>query len=144
MSNLPNFREISENFEFLDDWEDRYRYLIEIGQMLSPISEKQRVEENKVHGCASQVWLVFEDENKSDSLAIYFNGDSDAQIVKGIVGIMIALFSGLTPDEISKIDAVEILEKLNLSEHLTSQRSNGLKAMVERIHAKARSYKKFT
>ncbi len=133
------FEEISENLSFLDDWEDRYRYLIELGGALGPISEEDRSAANKVSGCVSQVWLVTEVENKDGQKLLYFKGDSDAMIVKGLVAVLIALFSGKSSEQIAKIEAIEKLDALGLREHLTSQRANGLVAMVERIRHEARS-----
>ena len=137
--NSPTFEEISENLSFLDDWEDRYRYLIELGQTLSPLTENERSSENKVHGCVSQVWLSVGEVRSGDGITLEFRGDSDAMIVKGLVAILISLFSGSTPNQICEMDAIAILDELGLREHLTSQRSNGLVAMVERIHAEAKS-----
>jgi len=134
MTNLPEFSQISDNLEFLDDWEDRYRYLIELGQSLPPISEDEKSETNKVHGCTSQVWLIVDDNEGK----LHFHGDSDAMIVKGLVATLIALYSNLSASEITKIDAIKILDNLNLREHLTSQRSNGLIAMVNRIQDEAK------
>ncbi len=139
MKHLPNFTEIKENLEFLDDWEDRYRYLIELGQMLEPLSEADHNEDNKVHGCASQVWLIVDEIKAQNNLILNFRGNSDALIVKGLVAVITSLYSGLTPSEILKIDALKILDELNLHEHLSSQRSNGLKAMVQRIQNYASS-----
>jgi len=135
MTNLPEFSQISDNLEFLDDWEDRYRYLIELGQSLPPINEDEKSETNKVHGCTSQVWLIVDDNEGK----LHFCGDSDAMIVKGLVATLIALYSNLSASEITKIDAIKILDNLNLREHLTSQRSNGLIAMVNRIQDEAKS-----
>ncbi len=140
MNYNEKFSQIVENLDFLDDWEDRYRYLIELGQELEPISEDERSSGNKVQGCVSQVWLVTDEIDKNGKKILHLRGDSDAAIVKGLVGVLIALYSDLPPDEIIKIDAIKIFDELKLREHLTSQRSNGLVAMVERIKAKAKSY----
>lgn len=139
MNMQTNFDEITENIGFLDDWEDRYRYLIELGQNLSPLSDEERSAKNKVHGCVSQVWLAVQEEHMADGTVLHLRGDSDAMIVKGLVAVLIALYSGKTVEQIEQIDAVSILDELNLREHLTSQRSNGLVAMVERIRLEARS-----
>ena len=139
MNMQTNFDEITENIGFLDDWEDRYRYLIELGQNLSPLSDEERSAKNKVHGCVSQVWLVVQEEHLADGKILHLRGDSDAMIVKGLVAVLIALYSGKTVEQIEQIDAVSILDELNLREHLTAQRSNGLISMVERIRAEARS-----
>jgi len=138
--NSPSFEEISENLGFLDDWEDRYRYLIELGQTLSPLTQSERNSENKVHGCVAQVWLCVTETRAGDEITLEFRGDSDAMIVKGLVAVLISLFSGSTPKQICEMDAIAILDELGLREHLTSQRSNGLVAMVDRIHAEAKSY----
>lgn len=138
MTHLPLFAEISENLEFLDDWEDRYRYLIELGNAVPPITEEERNSENKVSGCVSQVWLVV-DEIDGNGMTLSFRGDSDAMIVKGLVAVLISLYSGKTPTEIAQTDAIAILDDLGLREHLTAQRSNGLRAMVQRIQSEAQS-----
>ena len=123
---------ITEDFELLDDWEDRYRYLIELGRALPDLSPEEMSEETKVRGCVSQVWLVSEtDGSKPPHLS--FRGDSDAHIVKGLVAIALALFSGRTPEEIAATDAEALFTQLGLQEHLTPQRSNGLRSMVARI-----------
>ncbi len=133
-----SFDEISENLSFLDDWEDRYRYLIELGGTLEPIDEEERSAANKVSGCVSQVWLVTESLLHENEKLLRFRGDSDAMIVKGLVAVLIALFSGKSAEQIAEIKAIEILDELGLREHLTSQRANGLVAMVERIQHEAR------
>ena len=129
--------DIETDFELLDDWEDRYRYLIELGRQLPPLPDGAQNDESKVRGCVSQVWLV------SDVIAetpprLTFFGDSDAHIVKGLVAIAMALFSGRTADEIEQIDAEARFSRLGLQEHLTPQRSNGLRSMVSRIKDDAR------
>ncbi len=132
------FDDILEDFAFLDDWEDRYRYVIELGRKLPPLSEDERTQENKVQGCASQVWLATHAENSgADRPRLIFHGDSDAHIVRGLIAILFSLYSGKPADEILKINADEMLTRLNLTEHLTPQRSNGLSAMVRRIRADA-------
>ena len=136
MTEQPDFSQISENFSFLDDWEDRYRYLIELGQALPPLPEDQRTAENKISGCVSQVWLVA-NKNEEAPPRIFFVGDSDAMIVKGLVAILMALYSGRPASEIAEIDALNVLDGLGLREHLTTQRSNGLAAMVKRMRAEA-------
>jgi cysteine desulfuration protein SufE len=127
---LPSFEEIVSNFEFLDDWDDRYRYLIELGRMLEPLSEEAHIDANKVQGCASQVWLETRIEDNS---IMYFKGDSDAHIVKGLVALMIVIHSGKIPQDIMNIDTFSLFQSLGLADHLTPQRSNGVKAMVGRI-----------
>ncbi len=136
MIDLPSFAEISENFSFLDDWEDRYKYLIELGQALPPLPDDQRTAENKVSGCVSQVWLTARRSDDAER-RIFFAGDSDAMIVKGLVAILLALYSGRPASEIAATDALAVLDELGLREHLSTQRSNGLAAMVKRIHAEA-------
>lgn len=133
MSEPQAFREIAENLGFLDDWEDRYRYLIELGQALPPLSPEERSQENKVHGCVSQVWLVSEHDGPN----LRYRGESDALIVKGLVAVLIALYSGRSASEIAATDAIAIFDELGLREHLTTQRSNGLVAMVNRIRGEA-------
>lgn len=136
MSQTPAFTEIAENLSFLDDWEDRYRYIIELGQALPPLADADRTPENKVHGCASQVWLA---TDADASAHLRYRGDSDAMIVKGLVAILIALYSGRPADEIAATDAIAIFDKIGLREHLTTQRSNGLVAMVNRIRSDAKA-----
>ena len=131
--------EIVDNFSLLDEWDDRYRYVIELGRGLEPLSERDRNEKNKVQGCASQVWLattVHPDGRGAPVLT--FSGDSDAHIVRGLVAIVLTLFSGRTPKEILSTDALAVFEEFGFREHLTPQRSNGLRSMVERIKTDAR------
>jgi cysteine desulfuration protein SufE len=129
------FEEIRENLSFLDDWEDRYRYIIELGQALPPLAESEKTAENKVQGCVSQAWLV--SSRNGDRLT--YRGESDAMIVRGLVAVLIALYSGRPANEIAATDAIAIFDELGLREHLTSQRSNGLASMVNRIRNEARS-----
>lgn len=129
------FEEIKESLEFLDDWEDRYKFVIDLGNELAPLSDDERVRENRVEGCVSQVWIVF-DDTENDKLTL--RGDSDALIVKGLVAIVVALYSGKTAQEMTDTPALEIFEEIGMSEHLTSQRANGLKSMIEYIGAEAR------
>ncbi|HTV68198.1 MAG TPA: SufE family protein [Rhizobiaceae bacterium] len=123
---------IYDDFALLDDWEDRYRYVIELGQDLGPFPDSQKTDQYKVQGCVSQVWLVTKRADGSDPV-LSFTGDSDAHIVRGLVAIMLTLFSGKHASEIVKIDAEAVMKKLGLDEHLTPQRSNGLRSMVRRI-----------
>lgn len=139
MTTPSAFEDIVANLGFLDDWEERYRYIIELGQALAPISDAERNARNKVHGCVSQVWLVSEPGVAGSEPTLSYRGDSDAMIVKGLVAILIALYSGRPAREIAATDAVRIFDELGLSEHLTTQRSNGVKAMVNRIRAEAES-----
>ncbi|TDL76574.1 SufE family protein [Palleronia sediminis] len=129
----PAFEEIAETFEFLDEWEDRYRHVIEMGRALEPLDASLKVPATKVEGCASQVWLVPTLEHGRFD----FRGDSDAMIVKGLIAVLHALYAGLPLDEVRAVDAPAELRRLGLDEHLSSQRSNGLRAMVERIRATA-------
>lgn len=123
------FDEIAETFEFLDDWEDRYRHVIELGRDLPPMPEALKVPANKVNGCASQVWLFPQIENGRFD----FLGASDAMIVSGLIAVLHALYAGRPLAEVPGVDAAGALKRLGLDEHLSSQRSNGLRAMVERI-----------
>lgn len=125
----PAFEDLAETFAFLDDWEDRYRHVIELGRAMPPLAEEFRVPALKVDGCASQVWL----RPAVDGGRFDFQGDSDAMIVRGLIAVLHALYSGLPVAEIARVDAPAELGRLGLNEHLTSQRSNGLRAMVERI-----------
>jgi cysteine desulfuration protein SufE len=132
--------DISENFALLDDWDDRYRYVIELGRTLQPLPESAHVDANKVQGCASQVWLVT--HVKPDGAAgpiLTFDGDSDAHIVRGLIAILFALYSGKNAHDIVSTDALEFFERVGLREHLTPQRSNGLRSMIERMRAEAKS-----
>ena len=123
------FEEIADTFEFLDDWEDRYRHVIELGKAMPALDPAFRVPAYKVEGCASQVWLRPVPEN-----GIYdFQGESDAMIVRGLIAILHALYAGVPVSDVAKIDAPAELARLGLNEHLSAQRSNGLRAMVERI-----------
>jgi cysteine desulfuration protein SufE len=134
------FDTIRSDFAFLDDWEDRYRYVIELGRGLPPLPETYRTERYKVRGCASQVWLATETERRAGGVAVFrFQGASDAHIVRGLIAILFAIYSGKTADDLLSIDAEAIFAKLGLKEHLTPQRSNGFAAMVERIRSDARA-----
>ena len=129
---------IRSDFELLDEWEDRYRYVIELGRQLPPLPEAERNESNKVRGCASQVWLATHVDGAGDTAVLTFEGDSDAHIVKGLIAILLAIYQGRTAAEIPAIQTEKILGDLGLADHLTPQRSNGLKAMVGRIREDAR------
>ncbi len=132
--------EIVDNFSYLDEWEDRYRYLIELGRTLRPLPDDAHTEANRVRGCASQVWLQTRvDHDATGAPVLHFLGDSDAHIVRGLVALTLALFSGRRAEEILATDAQPLFGKLGLAQHLTPQRSNGLRAMVERIKAEARA-----
>ena len=127
------FEEIAETFEFQDDWEDRYRHVIELGKAMPALEEAFRVPATKVEGCASQVWLLPRIEGQGPDARFDFQGESDAMIVRGLIAILHALYSGLTARAVLAVDAGAELGRLGLNEHLSSQRSNGLRAMVERI-----------
>jgi cysteine desulfuration protein SufE len=124
------------DFGFLDDWEDRYRYVIELGKTLPPLADSERTEANKVRGCASQVWLVKKIAQNGEPV-LHFRGDSDALIVRGLIAILLSLYSGRPAREIIETDAESVFAELGLRDHLTSQRSNGLTSMVARIRADA-------
>jgi cysteine desulfuration protein SufE len=122
--------ELESEFDLLGDWEERFRYVIELGRGLEPLTDAERTDENKVRGCASQVWLVFE---RTADGRLKFRGDSDAHLVRGLIAILLRLYSGRTPAEILGIDAKAAVEQLGLPGALSTQRSNGLFSMVERI-----------
>ncbi|MGV2106516.1 SufE family protein [Agrobacterium vitis] len=128
--------QIIDDFAYLDDWEDRYRYVIELGKALPDLPEEQRITDNKVKGCASQVWLVTKAGEGSDPI-LTFEGDSDAHIVKGLVAIVLSAYSGKTASEVAGFNALDLFGKLGLIEHLSAQRANGLRSMVERIRGEA-------
>jgi cysteine desulfuration protein SufE len=132
--------DIRADFSVLDDWEDRYRYLIELGRALPPMAPELKTEATKVRGCASQVWLVSETRPTAPGRppVLFFQGDSDAHIVRGLIAILFALVQGKTSEEILATDAVAVFDALGLKEHLTPQRSNGFASMVERIRSDAR------
>lgn len=134
-----DLNEIVDNFELLEDWEDRYRYLIELGRELEPLPEAAHNDANKVRGCASQVWLETTIERNGDEPRIKLKGDSDAHIVRGLITLVFAVYSGRTSREIVETDIQPLFEKLGFSAHLTPQRSNGVRAMVERIKSDARA-----
>ena len=123
------FEEIVEDFEFLDDWEDRYRMVIELGKAMEPLPEALKVPATKVEGCASQVWL----HPQIEGGAVHFDGESDAMIVNGLIAVLRRLYNGLPPSEVAAIDARAELGRLGLNDHLSAQRSNGLRAMIARL-----------
>ena len=125
--------ELIENFELLDNWEDKYRYIIDLGEKLPPLDDKFKTQEWKVHGCQSQVWLVPEVKSENNQKVIDFYGDSDAAIVKGIVAIILMIFTHKTAKEIKEIAVEDIFAKLGLKEHLSPSRRNGLASMAEKI-----------
>jgi cysteine desulfuration protein SufE len=131
--------EIRDNFALLDDWDDRYRYVIELGRTLDPMPKAEHSATNKVQGCASQVWLARRvDRSHGNEPVLNYRGDSDAHIVRGLIAILLTLYSGHTPQEILGTDAIAVFDEFGFREHLTPQRSNGLRAMVERIRSDAR------
>ena len=135
MTYPSNIQDMIDDFDFLDDWEDRYMHVIDLGKGLPPLPPEAKTDQHKVKGCASQVWLI---SQKKGGIWT-FSGDSDAHIVKGLVAIVLEIFSGRTAAEIAALDANAILSKLGLAEHLSAQRSNGLAAMIGRIKAEATS-----
>ena len=130
---------LKEDFAVIDEWEDRYRYVIELGRALPPLAEAERIPANKVQGCASQVWIAVHQEKNGSEPRLSFTGDSDALIVKGLIAIIFRLFSDKAASEILAIDAGAILDELGLREHLTPQRSNGVASMVTRIKSDAQA-----
>jgi cysteine desulfuration protein SufE len=136
---MTTIDEIRENFELLEDWDDRYRYVIELGRTLEPMTEAEHSAANKVQGCASQVWLSKSlDRSDNGEALLKYLGDSDAHIVRGLIAILLTLYSGHTPQQILATDAISVFNEFGFREHLTPQRSNGLRAMVERIRTDAR------
>lgn len=139
MNQPQPFEDIAENLSFLDDWEDRLTYLIELGQALPPMDDADKTDENKVRGCVSNVWLVSSLDLAGTTPIMTFRGQSDAIITKGLVAVLIALYSGRPATEIAETDAIEWFRRLGLSDHLGMQRSNGLVAMVARIRNEAKA-----
>ena len=133
-----SFNNIIDDFEFLENWEDKYKYIIDMGSSLATLKSNDYNDDNKVEGCASQVWLVVEENRKQGKTILKFKGDSDAYIVKGLIAIIFALFSEKTPSEILEIDPMSELKKLNLEENISQQRSNGLTAMINRVFSEAK------
>lgn len=127
------FEEIADTFEFLDDWEDRYRHVIDMGKAMPPLDEALRVPATKVDGCASQVWLYPQIEGSGPEARFDFQGESDAMIVRGLIAVLHALYGGASAREVLAVDAPAELARLGLHDHLSAQRSNGVRAMVERI-----------
>jgi cysteine desulfuration protein SufE len=139
LSGMADIDQLVDDFSFLEDWEDRYRYVIELGQGLEPMPDEMKTDVTKVRGCASQVWLVSRHDTDASTGegVLTFLGDSDAHIVRGLIAILFAIYSGHTARAILDTDAQEIFSRIGLKEHLTPQRSNGLASMVERIRADA-------
>ena len=131
------FEEIVETFEFLDDWEDRYREVIDMGKKMPPLPDALKVPATKVDGCASQVWLHPTVAGEGAGAQLSFEGESDAMIVRGLIAVLLALYNDLSAKEVTEIDALKELGRLGLNDHLSAQRSNGLRAMVERIRETA-------
>jgi cysteine desulfuration protein SufE len=129
----PAFEEIAETFAFLDDWEERYRHLIELGRAMPPLDPAFRVPATKVDGCASQVWIRPVVSGAGPQAGFDFQGDSDAMIVRGLIAVLHALYAGLSVAEVGQVDAAAALARLGLNDHLSAQRSNGVRAMVQRI-----------
>jgi len=140
MAASAEFDEIVENFELFDDWEDRYRYVIELGREMAPLPESYKTDSWKVEGCVSHVWLVPDIQRDAEGRdCLHFQGYSDAMIVRGLIAVLRALYGGRPVAEIPQIDAQAELARLGLEQHLSAQRSNGLKAMVRRLHDLARA-----
>ena len=135
------FEDIVETFEFLDDWEDRYRHVIDLGKAMPPLEDAFRVPATKVDGCASQVWLVPSIDRTGKQAVFRFRGESDEMIVRGLIAILLSLYDGLEVGEVLKVDAGGELARLGLNDHLSAQRSNGLSAMVQRIRELASAAK---
>jgi len=129
-----NAKELEEDLELFDDWVERYQYIIDLGKKLKPLPDAARIEGNKVQGCMSQVWLT----HRREDGRIVFQGDSDAAIVRGLIGVLFALYSGNTPEEILAVDLDGFFKRHDLEEHLSPNRHNGFYAMVERIRTAAR------
>ncbi|MEO1562487.1 MAG: SufE family protein [Pseudomonadota bacterium] len=136
-----SFDELVDTFSFLEDWEERYRHVIELGKAMPPLPDGLKGPETKVDGCASQVWLVPEVSGAGGTAKIDFQGDSDAIIVRGLIAVLKLMFADKTADEIVELDASSALNQLGLDQHLSAQRSNGLKAMIARIKAVASAAK---
>jgi cysteine desulfuration protein SufE len=139
LSIVPSMAEIIENFSLLEDWDERYRYVIELGRGLGAFPESARSDANKVPGCVSQVWLATSVQRRGGAPVLTFLGDSDAHIVRGLVAILIAMLSDRPAGEVVAADPIALFEELGLREHLTPQRSNGFRSMVSRIRADARA-----
>ena len=135
---MSSVNQLLEDFEFLDEWEDRYRYVIELGRDIPALTDEQRSPENKVQGCVSQVWLdTTVEPAANDGPVLTFVGDSDAHIVRGLIAVLLILYSGQSARHILDTDAIDVFRRMGLDDHLTPQRSNGLRSMVERIRRDA-------
>ncbi len=135
-----SFDDIVETFAYLDDWQDRYGYIIELGRAMPPLDDSFRIAETKVDGCASQVWIVPRIEGIGDSARFFFDGDSDAMIVRGLIAILKSYYCGCKLNEVARLDALGAFTRLELDQHLTSQRSNGLRSMIGRIQSFGREH----
>ena len=131
------FEEIAETFEFLEDWEERYRHVIDLGRAMAPLDDAFKVPATKVDGCASQVWILPQIEGQGAGAVFHFQGESDAMIVRGFIAVLHALYDGLSLADVLGVDAGAELARLGLNDHLSAQRSNGVRAMVERIRSVA-------
>jgi cysteine desulfuration protein SufE len=136
---MTDIDEIRDNFALLEEWDDRYRYVIELGRTLEPMPEAEHSAKNKVQGCVSQVWLSKTLDRGGKQPVLKYLGDSDAHIVRGLIAILLTLYSGRTPNEILATNAIGVFDEFGFRDHLTPQRSNGLRAMVERIRSDARA-----
>ena len=139
MTDRNAFQDIAETICSLDDWEDRYRYLIELGQALPKLTADEKMPENKVIGCVAQVWLIAETITRDGHVRLKYRGESDAMIVQGLVAMLLALYSDRPVGEIAETDAVAMFDQIGLRAHLTTQRSNGLVAMANQIRGDARA-----
>ncbi|WP_137132069.1 SufE family protein [Rhizobium sp. FY34] len=134
---MTRIDKIIEDFAYLEEWEDRYRYVIELGKALPDLAEEKKTADNKVNGCASQVWVVSHHGAEADPLMTY-EGDSDAHIVRGLVAIVLAAYSGKHASQVAETDVIQIFDSIGLVENLSSQRANGLRSMVKRIRDEAK------
>jgi cysteine desulfuration protein SufE len=131
------FEEIAETFEFLEDWEERYRHVIDLGKSMAPLDDAFKVPATKVDGCASQVWILPQIDGQGPQAVLRFQGESDAMIVRGLIAVLHALYDGLSLADVVRVDAAGELARLGLNDHLSAQRSNGVRAMIERIRSLA-------
>lgn len=136
---LPSFDAICSDFSMLDEWEDRYRYLIELGRQMPPLPDGTRTDANKVRGCASQVWLCTSVDRSDAKPRLAVRGDSDAHIVKGLIAVLLTMSDGAPAEAVARLDAARVFADLGLADHLTPQRSNGFAAMVERLRRDAQA-----
>ncbi len=137
MTKTMTLDELSETFTLLDDWEERYKFIIDLGRKLEPLDAAEMIDANKVRGCMSQVWLVAQPMDDGTSNRLHFRADSDAHIVKGLIAILLVLFNDRTPAEIDAVDAEADMARLGLDQHISPNRRNGVTAMIQRIKAEA-------